>query len=90
MNLFLVAFDPETTDIEGQLGSILVEAFPLSDNVRLVAAPVDDAAIIRNLLGFKEGTLGVVFKVNGAYSGYYYSGLADFLDKVKEAALEPV
>ena len=89
MNLFLVVFDPDTTDIEGQLGQLLVEAFSISKNASLVAARVDNATIIRTLLGFGEGTLGVVFKLNGSYSGYYYSGLIDFLDKVKEASLEP-
>ena len=91
MELFLVLFDPEIAHtFEDRMDSPLItETLPVSSNALLLAAKVDDAAAIRTLLGFGEGAVGLVFKLNGSYSGYYYSNVVDFLQKVKERSFEP-
>lgn len=97
MQFFLVLFDPEmASDIEERSSNVNFETRSISENAILLATTIDDPLVVRNLLGFGKGkgkevdSLGAVFKLNGSYSGYYYEGLWDWIEKIREGHLSVV
>ena len=95
MKFFLVLFDPEiASDVKERMANVNFETHSISENAMLVATTIDDALVVRNLLGFGKGKevdrIGAVLKLNGSYSGYYYEGLWDWMEKIREGHLSVV
>ncbi len=86
MDLFIILFQepipPETVEIvkSPPLGN---EVFRLSDRALLVRSYVDNPKVLSDLTGMSSESesppVGVVFKLNGSYHGYYHKDLWDWL-----------
>ena len=85
MNFFVVVFD---TDVSVEAIKSIVDAlqpdtfFQIQDRILLVQSPVSDPRSVAATLGISgtEGsTVGALFKLNGAYYGYYDEALWSWL-----------
>ena len=92
MNLFIVIFKDEIPSATLQLARSLYGdgVFELTANELLIRAYIDDPTQLGKQFGIQvtpetsSPSLGVVFKLNGSYSGYYYANLWDWLTETRE------
>ena len=91
MHLFLVIFkEAIASKAKEQAESTLLsnQVFVLSDNTLVIQAPTSDPSLLTQMFGlFAEATepnIGVIFKLNGTYSGYHRSDLWDWLKEARD------
>ena len=91
MHLFLVVFEEAVaSEAKEQAESTLLsnQIFLLAENTLLIQAPTSDPSLLTQMLGlFAEATepkIGVIFKLNGTYSGYHRSNLWDWLKEARD------
>jgi hypothetical protein len=72
------------SDFVEKAGSLSTgEPYRLSDNILLFQSYVDNPQYLRDPLGIDASTTGVLFKLNGSYSGYFSQSLWDWLKEAR-------
>ena len=90
MNLFIIVFHKSITpEIENEVNSapLVKQAFRVTDHDMLVQSYVDNSRVIAENIGIdgglEEPPLGVVFRLEGSYSGYHDDALWDWLEAAR-------
>ena len=90
MNLFAVIFRGEAPARALEVANTVSrnEAFEISEGVFLVHSQIDSPEILGDMFGMSDDSgspqIGVVFKLNGSYSGYYHNDLWEWLAEARE------
>lgn len=91
MHIFLVIFEEAiASEAKEQAASdaLPMESFLLSEYALLVGSPVSSPGHLRDLFGLSDESsptnVGVVFRLNGSYAGYYDAEIWDWLQKARE------
>ena len=89
--LFLVHFEKDIAAEMEKRANVHFDSehvFVLNDYDLLVASDSDDVSFLNKLFHLnskaKESRLGMVFRLNGSYSGYYNEQLVDWLHKYND------
>ena len=85
MHLFAVFFrDGIPEDFEAKLGGFSPsEPYRLSGDLVLFQSHVDNPQYLREPLGIDDSSAGVLFKLNGSYSGYFSKSLWAWLTEAR-------
>ena len=89
MALFIASFheDPPPGLLE-KASKSFQSVYPLSSNTWIIRANADSTDMLSDFLGMDVSThprtIGMVFKLNGSYSGYHYERLWDWLEEARE------
>ena len=92
MNLFVVIFRGEAPPKALEVANTVSrnEAYKISEGVFLVHSHIDNPEVLGDMFGMSDDSrppqIGVVFKLNGSYSGYYHSDLWEWLAEARERA----
>lgn len=92
MNLYAVIFDGKAPPGALEIANTVSrdEAFKISEGVFLVHSQIDDAGVLADMFGMEDRSrtpeFGVVFKLNGSYSGYFHNNLWEWLAEARERA----
>ena len=91
MHLFLIIFEEAIASAAKEKANALFapeDIFEVSQTTLLLRAPTSDPGLLNQTFGLSddasEPNVGVIFKLNGSYSGYHHSDLWDWLKKVRE------
>ena len=77
---FIVLFENPISKEEMERAEPLFEPFKLKDDALLLYSRNQlPATVASDLFGLDSSKPGVVFKLNGSFSGYYYAELFDWL-----------
>ena len=84
MNLFIAIFDDEIPENLVEKASVMAQdVFRLTERILLIRGYFDGPSTVSRMLGLHEEEedrrIGIVFRLNGAYSGYYYRRTWDWL-----------
>ncbi len=89
MNLFVAIFEDDVSS--ATLERVKIQhpknVYEISNRVLLIRSSADNPLTISEPLGMAGNDAeltGVVFKLNGSHSGYYYSHLWDWLTEARE------
>ena len=89
MNLFIAIHEAKVTESAVEKVRSLVPngVYEISDHVLLIRGPFEDASAVSTLLNLdshpETPLVGLVFKLNGSYSGYYYNKFGEWLKEAK-------
>lgn len=82
MQLFIVVFEDDMPAATLEQARRQFEAHKMSDRALLIRTQIDDPVAISSFLGIDEKSsspvVGMVLKLNGSRSGYYYKSTWDW------------
>lgn len=81
MNLYMVVMGSEIpSHVREAADSVSIgDAYLITNRSLLIRSSQEDPQQIKENLGIDVNNVGVVFKLNGSYSGAYFSNLWDWL-----------
>ena len=87
MNIFIGIFEePPNEDAMSEAKEYFDGLYVIDDDTLLIHDKIlDSPASVKKFFGLDEdsGTEGVIFKLNGSYSGYYDSGLWEWMRQAR-------
>ena len=87
-NLYIAIFQNAINDDTTKGIEVVSSTYKLSSNALLVESEVAKASVLSDLLEIGDDLdpprIGVVFKLNGSYSGFYAKDLWSWLEEIQE------
>ncbi len=81
-NYYLVVLEESVSDADKKRAKTLFDVYQINENVIVLYSTNSvPTGVVSDLLELDDEKVGIVFKLNGSYSGFYYSEFWDWLDE---------